>query len=164
MKARWKIFFSRPRRGGVLPVTIIVTLIFVVLCTAMFSLAQMNIGYDTFFERRSILEQATLSLAQTLADSLVENANTWWPAGLNAEGTGELSVDSSSLSGVPGMKFSYRVTPHGSRSYILFVRGEYAAAASGTKQDKTVWGVSLDIYPEAADVPPVTWSKHVQLS
>ncbi|MDR1977908.1 MAG: hypothetical protein LBQ42_04165 [Synergistaceae bacterium] len=146
--------------------TILVMTLFTALCVAMLSLSQMNARFNLFFERRSILEQATLSLAQELADEIVANADAWWAAEPNKEGKGELNVNASALPGVPQMKFTYVVTPKtatlkGNR-YVLFVRGEYAAA--GKKADDTVWGVSLDIYPDATTTSPVEWSKHVQLN
>jgi hypothetical protein len=153
-------FFSISRRGIVLPITIIVMLVFMILCAGTLVLSQMNVSHVTFFERRNVLEQATLSLAQTLADEILENANLWWSLDPTAAGKGELGVDSGINPDIPKMKFTYEVSPDKFRSYILFVRGEYVS--SGFSKN-AIWGVSLDIRPDVSVKLPIRWSKPVQL-
>jgi hypothetical protein len=150
--------FLRSRRGSALPTAIIVMLLFMVLCAGMLALSRMNVSHVVFFERRNVLEQATLSLAQALADEIAEHASAWWAGDPAALGRGELGVDSGMGLDVPKMKFTYNVTPGNPDFYTLFVRGEYA----GSTQD-AAWGVSLDIYPQAPHQLMVRWSKPVQL-
>jgi hypothetical protein len=156
----YSFFFLLARRGSVLSVTILVVLVFTLFCMAMFSLSQMNMHYSIFFERRCILEQATLSWAQTMGDVLAENANAWWSVySSDVTGKGVLDVDSKIAPGIPGMRFTWTVTPH-SGAYALFVQGKYAT--SGTKVDGTVWSVSIDVYPGSLGRPAkFIWSKHV---
>ncbi|MDR3265146.1 MAG: hypothetical protein LBT15_03945 [Synergistaceae bacterium] len=153
----------RAQRGSVLPMTILVMLVFTLLCVAMLSLSQMNMRYSVFFERRSILEQATLSWAQTMGDVLAENANAWWSVhSPDVTGKGALDVDSKTAPGIPGMRFTWTVTPH-SGAYALFVQGRYITP--GTKADDTVWAVSMDVYPGSRTRPArFAWSKHVRLN
>jgi hypothetical protein len=150
--------FSRSWRGSALPVAIVVMLLFMILCAGMLALSEINVSHVTFFERRNVLEQATLSLAQTLADEIVKNASAWWASDPNSVGTGKLVVDSSVNPNVPKMKFTYNVSPDKSPPYVLFVRGEYEGLSKGA-----IWGVSLDIYPGASGKLLVRWSKPLQL-
>jgi hypothetical protein len=136
-------------------------LLFMILCVGMLGLSRMNVSHVVFFERRNVLEQATLSLAQTLADEIADNANSWWTANPAAVGKGELSVGPGTGPDIPRMKFTYEVTPSTSNSYALFVRGEYAQHAESFRD--TIWGVSLDIYPDTSDKSLVRWSKPAQL-
>jgi hypothetical protein len=158
-----KSVFPKSRLGSALPVAIVVMLLFMILCMGMFELSQMNVSYVTFFERRNVLEQATLSLAQTLADEILDNANGGWATGLTAVGKGELNVNSSISPNIPKMKFTYEVAPDTSKpkAYVLFVRGEYAPSPDSYKG--TIWGVSVDIYPDTASKPLVRWSMPIQL-
>jgi hypothetical protein len=154
-------FFSRRRRGSALPAAIVVMLLFMILCVGTLALSQMNVSHVVFFERRNVLEQATLSLAQALAEEITRNADAWWAGDSAAAGKGTLDVDSRMGQNIPKMKFTYHVTPGKLDSYLLFVRGEYANLA---KLDKdAIWGVSLDIYPKASGKLSVRWSKPVQL-
>jgi hypothetical protein len=151
-------FFLRSRHGSVLPAAIVVMLLFMILCVGMLALSQMNVSHVVFFERRNILEQATLSLAQVLADEILENSEDWWKGAPNAEGKGELDVDSRMGPDFPNMKFTYQVTPGKVNSYLLHVRGEYANSSG-----EAIWGVSLDVYPETPGTLLVRWSKPVRL-
>ncbi|MDR1377048.1 MAG: hypothetical protein LBJ22_06020 [Synergistaceae bacterium] len=153
-----KSFVLCSRRGSTLPVAAMVMLLFMILCVGMLALSGMNMSHVTFFERRNVLEQATLSLAQALADEIVENSRVWWISAPAAMGTGVLVVDSGLEPNVPKMKFTYSVSPDQSPSYALFVRGEYEGLSKGA-----IWGVSVDIYPEAAKKLSIRWSKPLQL-
>jgi hypothetical protein len=133
-------------------------LLFMILCVGMLALSQMNVSHVTFFERRNVLEQATLSLAQTLADQVVENEKAWWSGAPAEVGRGTLIVDSSMGPDVPKMKFTYTVSPDKPDTYVLFVRGEYAGSSTDA-----IWGVSLDIYPKASGRLLVRWSKPIQM-
>jgi hypothetical protein len=133
-------------------------LLFMIFSAGMLALSRMNVSHVIFFERRNVLEQATLSLAQALADEIVENASVWWAGDPTATGKGELNVHSGLGLDIPKMKFTYSVIPDKPDAYILFVRGEYSDSSNDA-----IWGVSLDIYPDASNKLLVHWSKSVQL-
>jgi hypothetical protein len=140
-------------------VIIVVMLLFMALSAGMFALSQMNVSHVIFFERRNVLEQATLSLAQALADHVVERSNVWRNLAPDAIGNGILNLDSGIEANIPEMKFTYSVSPDKFNSYLLFVRGEYANSS-----EDVIWEVSLDIHPKASKELLVRWSKPVQLS
>ena len=153
--------FSSPRRGSTFPVAIVVMLLFMILCVGMLGLSRMDVSHVVFFERRNVLEQATLSLAETLAGEIANNGSVWWAADPAALGKGELNVDSGTGPGIPKMKFTYEATCKGSNAYTLFVRGEYAVKHSESLND-AIWGVSLDI-SSTSGKPLVRWSQPLQL-
>ncbi|MDR1978275.1 MAG: hypothetical protein LBQ42_06030 [Synergistaceae bacterium] len=138
------------RCGYALVSASIVTLLLMVFSGGVLSMSQANLFHGVIFERRQILEQATLSLAHGLADEIAANADSWWPAhssqGSSQEGKGAFHVDSSVIQGAPQMRFHYTITPRGVGSYVLLVRGEYlTATAPGTEVEVAAWDVSMDI-------------------
>jgi hypothetical protein len=145
----------RARRGSTLIVTLVVMFFFAILCGAVFGMAQMNVTYNVFFERRGVLEQATLTFAESLAEIVKANAASWWSGGNAALGSGDCTV--SSIAGSPPMQFTYVISPDKNKVYKLFVKGEYAGPQAN---DNVVWGVSVDIRAaSSADV----WSKIVRM-
>ena len=143
------------RRGSILIVTLVVMFFFAILCGAVFGMAQMNVSYNFFFERRGVLEQATLTFAESLAEVVKANAASWWSGGSAANpGNGEYTV--SPIAGEPSMKFSYVISPDKKKIYKLFVRGEYADPG----KENIAWGVSVYIsVTSSTDV----WSKIVRM-
>ncbi|MDR1649018.1 MAG: hypothetical protein LBR71_02050 [Synergistaceae bacterium] len=143
----------RSRRGMVLPTALVVMLLFALLCAAMFTLSRMSMTYDLYFERRTVLEHATVSMANAMARKL----NDWsgpgkylWTTDNNGIGDGSLVVDSSTFGAAysgPAMKFTFRITPEGTgkENYLLLsVWGEYAGASASGNRDM-VWLVSMDV-------------------
>jgi hypothetical protein len=114
-------------------------LLFAILCGAMFTLSRMSLSYDFHFERRAVLEHATMSLAQGMAEELQFHTADWWSADPAAEGEGSLSI------AAPPMKFAYRVVPLAERAGFvrLSVWGEYDGAARSDKN--MAWSLSMDI-------------------
>jgi hypothetical protein len=143
----------RARRGSTLIVTLVVMFFFAILCGAVFGMAQMNVTYNAFFERRGVLEQATLTFAEGLAEVVKANAANWWSSGNAALGSGEYIMPS--IAGSPPMQFTYVISPDRNKVYKLFVKGEYS-----DPQANVAWGVSVDI--RAASSTDV-WSKIVRM-
>ena len=145
----------KARRGSILVVTLVVMFFFAILCGAVFGMAQMNVMYNSFFERRGVLEQATLTFAESLAEVVKTNAASWWPSGSTANlGSGEYIMPP--IADEPSMKFTYVISPDRKKTYKLFVRGEYADPG----KENITWGVSVDIsLASSADV----WSKIVRM-
>jgi hypothetical protein len=142
----------RARRGSALPLALVVMLLFVILCGTVIGMAQMNVAYYSFFEHRGILEQATLTFAETLAESVKVNSEDWWPGGDPSPGSGECAPPAA-LGAFP-MKFTYVISPD-KDVYSLFVQGEY----SPSQPNDAAWGVSVDISrTSSADV----WSEIVR--
>ncbi|MDR2174343.1 MAG: hypothetical protein LBO82_00205 [Synergistaceae bacterium] len=133
------------RRGVVLPSALLVMLLFAILCVAMFTLSHMGMAYDLYFERRAVLEHATVSMATALARKLNEWSGTgkplWEDSEDDKEGSGFLNV------GDPAMKFTFRIVPPkatGRKDYLrLSVWGEYAGTAAENRN--MAWLVSLDV-------------------
>jgi hypothetical protein len=141
----------KARRGSTLFVTIAVMFFFAVLCGAVIGMAQMNVTYNSFFERRGVLEQATSTFAGALAKVVKEKKDEWWPSGIPAA-KGEGVYTTPAGEELPSMQFFYFISPD-KLIYTLFVRGEYAA------DQNIVWGVSVDVSSTATDV----WSKIVRI-
>jgi Tfp pilus assembly protein PilV len=145
---------SRSRRGIALPTALVVMLLFAILCAAMFTLSHMSMTYDLYFERRTVLEHATVSMASAMALKL----NDWsgpgkylWTANDDDKtGNGSLIVDASTFGAAysgPVMKFTFRITPEGTgkEDYLLLsVWGEYAGASAAGNRNMA-WLVSMDV-------------------
>ena len=141
------------RRRGVgvtLALALIVMLFLAILCAGVFGLANMNVGYDLYFERRSVLKQATLTFAEGMVSNVRANAASWWEddAGL---GFGECTVP-----GQRRMRFSYVVSHDTTKIYNLFVKGEYHP---GGEDENFACGVSVDINLASASAD--VWSDSV---
>jgi Tfp pilus assembly protein PilV len=145
----------KARRGFTLIMTLIVMFFFAILCGAVFGMAQMNVTYNSFFERRGVLEQATLTFAESLAETVKDNAASWWSgADVSALGNGVYTVPP--IAGARPMKFTYVISPDKGRIYRLFVKGEY----TDSDAEDITWGVSVDISTvSSADA----WSKIVRM-
>jgi hypothetical protein len=132
---------------------------FAVLSGAVFGMAQMSAAYYSFFERRSVLEQATLTFAGSLAETVRDNAADWWSGG-SAPASGDYTV--SVTADAPAMRFTYVISPDGNKIYKLFVRGEYAGRAySDPNAEPIACGVSVDISTAASSAD--AWSKIVRM-
>jgi hypothetical protein len=141
--------------GGVLSVAIVVMFVLAILCVAMISISQMNLRYDTFFERRSVLKHATVSLARILAAEVAANANEWRNGSGDLNGSGEFLTTSIGVSDISPMRFTYRVGPsdRGSSLLTLFVQGEYVSDSdAGAKENALVWDISTDIVPNGSSI------------
>jgi hypothetical protein len=123
-----------------------------VLCGIVFEMAQTNVAHYSFLERRGILEQATLSFAESLGKTLKANATAWWAGADTALGNGECVV-SPAEAGVPALRFTYVVSPDKNQIYKLFVKGKYDNAA-----EDVGWGVSIDISVVSSDDVDI-WSE-----
>jgi hypothetical protein len=145
----------KKRNGSVLITTIVVVLFFSIICVAVLGLAQMNVVHYSFFERRGIVEQATLTFAESMAKSVRANSADWWPAGSGEQGNGEYVISGEMTGGSP-IRFTYAVSPDESDVYKLFVKGEREDS-----DEKIALGVSVDIdaNSSSADV----WSKVVRI-
>jgi hypothetical protein len=145
-------FFPRSRRGMALPIALVVMLLFAILCVAMFTLSHISMTYDLYFERRTVLEHATVSVANAMARKLNDwsgpGKSLWTDPSDTAGGEGSLLVGASALGGSgPAMKFSFQVTPKGTgkENYLLLsVRGEYAETPAGGNGNMA-WLVSMDV-------------------
>ena len=145
----------KARRGSILVVTLVVMFFFAILCGAVFGMAQMNVMYNSFFERRGVLEQATLTFAESLAEVVKANAASWLSGG-SAANLGNGVYTMPPIAGEPSMKFTYVISPDRKKTYKLFVRGEYADPG----KENITWGVSVDVnLASSADV----WSKIVRM-
>jgi hypothetical protein len=137
-----------------LPTALVVMMLFAILCVSMFTLSHMSTTYDLYFEQRTILEHATLSMANTLAMKLNDwsgdGKQLWTDPSDLEEGNGSLVVDKSlfgsTYSGLP-MKFTFQIIPPattGRAGYLrLSVRGEYSIPTV-TNSDMA-WLVSMDV-------------------
>jgi hypothetical protein len=145
----------KARNASVMITTLVVVIFFSIICVSVFGLAQMNVGYYSFFERRDIVEQATLTFAESLAESVRTNAAAWWPGGSGGQGNGAYTL-SEEMSGGSPIQFNYVVSPDKIDVYKLFVKGEREDSG-----EKIAWGVSVDIdaHSSSADV----WSKTVRI-
>jgi hypothetical protein len=119
----------RARRGALLPITLVVMLFFALICPIVLGMADMNVKYNSFFEPRSILEQATVSFTHVLFDEISAQQEMVsgglsgaWLSGGNAKwsGTCIISPDES-----PPMAFTYTIDESGNNEYELFVKGEF---------------------------------------
>jgi hypothetical protein len=132
----------------------------------MFTLSHMSTTYDLYFEQRTILEHATMSMASTLAAKLNDwsgdGRQLWTSASDLEEGNGSLIVDKSlfgaTYSGA-AMKFTFRVIPPattGRAGYLLLsVRGEYSVPTV-TNSDM-VWLVSMDVAKSPLSKDKTEW-------
>jgi hypothetical protein len=148
----------KARRGGALFMAPVVMIFFAMICGVVIGMAQTNVTYYSFFERRGILEQATQTFAEALAGSVKANAATWWPnSGKEQQGRGKCRMPAEEdLPGDFAMKFTYVISPD-KNIYTLFVQGEYD---HDPPRNDIIWGVSVDIdLTSSADV----WSKIVRI-
>jgi hypothetical protein len=134
-------------------------LFFAIVCVTVIGLARMNVNYYFFFERRGILEQATLTFAESLAKNVKANAEDWWNSGaIKTQGDGEYIVSGDMTDGQP-MRFTYVVSPDKDLIYKLFVRGE-----RDDSKDDVAWGVWIDIDASSKDITSADgWSKVVRI-
>jgi hypothetical protein len=109
-------------------------LIFALLCSAMLDLGSMNIRYGGFFERQSMLEQATDSFAQVLLDEILGQAKGnegdpgIWLTHDNAFWEGSFDFKSQAGGEIPHMRFSYNISSgadYDPSAYALYVKGEF---------------------------------------
>jgi hypothetical protein len=124
------------RRGSVLIMTVTLMIFFAILCGAVIGMAQMNVTYHSFFEHRGILEQATLTFAQSMTENIREKT------ALRGLGSGDCAITPTAQDDfLLPMKFTYVISPDQNSVYTLFVKGEYASP----RPNDVAWGVSVDI-------------------
>ena len=140
--------------GATLGLALILMVFLALLCAAVFALSNMNVNYDLFFERRSVLKQATQTFAEGMVSNVRTNAESWWEDDTGL-GTGECIVP---IAGKSPMRFSYVISPDATKIYNLFVKGEYYP---GGDDEDFACGVSVDI--NLASASSDVWSDSVFL-
>ncbi|GHS95613.1 hypothetical protein AGMMS50276_11930 [Synergistales bacterium] len=127
------------RRGFVLPLVMIMMLFLVIICGAVLAMAHMNVRYDSTFEQWSIMEHATMSVADIMAKNLAANGETYSWGSPPVEARGSFSFDITGDD--PPMWFTYVVsTDTTGKKYTLTVNGGYKASAASEAGKKT-WKV-----------------------
>ncbi|GHV45444.1 hypothetical protein FACS1894204_04590 [Synergistales bacterium] len=131
-------------RGFVLPLVMIMMLFLVIMCGAVLAMSQMNIKYDSTFEQWSVMEHATMSVAQIMAYKISASGDTWF-SGVTPPAQARGSFDMTTYT--PPMWFTYDIqassdSAAGRNRYTLTVNGGYNVGGA-TETNKRTWGVKV---------------------
>ena len=151
------------RRGSALATSLIAMIVLGLLSGSVLTLATMNLNYTKFFENSAVLQQATVSLASSVAENLIRDyRQPFWSS--MPEGTShvdEFVLDRKNSGLTMPIRLRYEVTHRAPASWTVTARGEYAAP--GTSDNLPApWAVSADVAPRKARA--VTWEIPVHVN